>query len=225
MRLFTALVVALSTFAACLALFSRPVSAADGKYCVELTLPWQNSTGSSGTATVTFHDKIPTDATYSGTITVPPGETRTLEIHGFFSTTTSPFDVTPYSATLTYNIGDIALKLVDNSVCAGSTPIINDGRINAYDLGAPLAAYCADGGIALYDIDDAGHGSFAFSASLDQIHTALEQAISSGQNVLIGQGLGDSLYALPSNQLTLVGPDVKEPSKTYTFIAVPDVCG
>ena len=37
--------------------------------------------------------------------------------------------------------------------------------------------------------------------------------------------MGDSLYALSSNQLTLTGPDIKEPAKTYEFLTTPDICG
>ncbi len=79
-------------------------------------------------------------------------------------------------------------------------------------------------GIAVWDIDDQGQGTLAFTASADEISAGLSTAASSGQNQLVAEGMGDSLYALMSNQIALFGPDVKESGKTYQFIAPGDVC-
>jgi hypothetical protein len=108
----------------------------------------------------------------------------------------------------------------------GGTPWIGDGRVNdgPGDLAAPAAAFCNNHTIDLYSINDVGHGSFAFSVSREEIDAALEEAIASGVNVLIAQALGTSLYALSSNELTLVGQDVKEPGKLYMRIMSPNTC-
>ncbi len=104
---------------------------------------------------------------------------------------------------------------------------VGDGRINDGEdqLGAPLAAYCADGGITVWDIAEDGQGTLGFTAALENIHSGLEAAASTGENLLIGEGLGNSLYALPSGQLQFRGPDVREPGKTYDYLTDGAVCG
>jgi hypothetical protein len=105
-------------------------------------------------------------------------------------------------------------------------PGVHDGRINdnGSEMGAPLAAYCEAGALAVYDISATGQGTKAFTATRAEIDAALEEAIASAQNVLIAEGLGNSLYALMSNELTLVGPDVKEPGKLYQRIISAQSC-
>ena len=55
---------------------------------------------------------------------------------------------------------------------------------------------------------------------------ALELAISTGQNQLIASDSnGNQLYALSSNELQIMGPEVHDPNKIYTFIFSPGICG
>lgn len=109
---------------------------------------------------------------------------------------------------------------------AGGPAGINDGRVNngPGDLAAPAAAFCQNRGMDIYSIDGTGRGSFAFSISREAIDAALEQAKATGVNVLIAESGGTSLYALSSNELTLVGHDVKEPGKLYMRIMSPNTC-
>lgn len=102
---------------------------------------------------------------------------------------------------------------------------IEDGRINAYDMGAPVAGYCNTlEGLNVWPIDTDGNGQIDFSVSGEQMRTALQEAVTSGQNVLIAAGArGSSLYALSSNeyQMMRLQPD----GKTYAYIFEPGRCG
>jgi len=104
---------------------------------------------------------------------------------------------------------------------------IDDGRINAYDLGASVAGYCnVEEGVNLWAIAADGSGQADVSVSGAQMRAALEAAVSSGQHQLIAEGaLGSSLWALASNEYQLMGPDINEPGKMYSFIFAPDRCG
>ncbi len=201
-----------------------PVSAsASDQQCWQSAFMYRNDTGAPGTVNLDLHDSAPQTAFYSASFTLAPGETRTVSIFGLFPLSASSFSSSANSGTLTF-LGFGNFSRVDYSLCVDTSGKINDGRINAFDLGAPLAAYCQSGGIAVWDIDSEGQGTLAFTASADQISAALSTAASSGQNQLIAEGMGDSLYALMSNQIALFGPDVKEAGKTYQFIAAGDVC-
>ncbi len=111
-----------------------------------------------------------------------------------------------------------------STVSSGGQASIADGRTNGTDLAAPLAAYCNDGGLAVWDIDAEGNGSHAFDVSAGDISAALEQAVALQQNVMVSEGMGNILYALMSNELALVGvePDTGKP---YQHIMSPNVCG
>lgn len=120
-----------------------------------------------------------------------------------------------------------ALKLAVAEVVSGQPEVVcfTDGRLNNCDLGASLAPYCVDGGIAIYDIAPDATGILAFSVSAAAIDAALSDAASSGLYILVGEGLGDSLYALPDGRLQAMGPEVIDTSKTYTFTFQGDACG
>jgi hypothetical protein len=75
-----------------------------------------------------------------------------------------------------------------------------DPRLNIADIGfAPIAVYCGgDGQVKVLNIVDDGEGQEAFnSAVLD----GLLQAADTGENVLIVENMGSSLWALPGNLL------------------------
>lgn len=105
---------------------------------------------------------------------------------------------------------------------------INDGRINAYDLGAPAALYCTvEFGVSVWDIDFEAHGQFTFAVNYEQLEAAFAQAVASQTNQLIASDAqGNALYALSDGQsITFVGPDLREPEKQYTFMFPRDRCG
>lgn len=104
---------------------------------------------------------------------------------------------------------------------------IYDGRINdgPDELGAPLAAYCSADGIIIWDIGANGKGENGFIVNTADITQGLENAVTTGQNTLIAEAFGNSLYALTSNELSFVSTDLKEPHKQYQFIAPADICG
>lgn len=204
---------------------SPRIALAEDQVCRVFDVDLRNDTGAAGTATIYFGDVgTGNPLTATKTLTLNPGESGKLRFAAFV----------PASATIFLGGGPGSLTIVSinsfgettaDSVC-GSTgvPMIDDGRINAYDLAAPLAAYCSNGGIAVWHIDGEGQGTLAFTTTADQISAALSTAASSQQNQLVAEGMGDSLYALLSNQIALFGPDVKESGKTYQFIAPGDVC-
>ncbi len=154
-----------------------------------------------------------------------------METHTF----TSRFNVTSlanaapaavYNSSLD-NILDIGITACGSDASGTGFGKIGDGRINdgPNELAAPLAAYCtADSGIAMWDIDSEGHGTLVFTASAADIAAGLSQAVASGARVQIAKGGGDSIWALPSNEIALVGPDLRESGKTYVYVAPGDRC-
>ncbi|MBL8134575.1 MAG: hypothetical protein JNL42_22135 [Anaerolineae bacterium] len=106
-------------------------------------------------------------------------------------------------------------------------PRMHDGRINAYDHGAPAALYCTGaGGVSVWDIDGYGNGTFRYAATAGQIESALEAARTGTANQLVsGDSEGNRLYALSDGQsLQFMGPELQEPEKTYRFIFDRAVC-
>lgn len=98
--------------------------------------------------------------------------------------------------------------------------MINDGRINAYDLGAPDALYCiAGGGVSVWEIDLEGNGTYSFYITQEQIDAAFVQALASGVNMLIASDtFGNSFYALSDGHtVSFVAPELREPGKDYVF--------
>lgn len=215
---FTIFALLLSYFA----FLSPTFAAAAGDVCIVVDVNLTNNDTASHSANGYFFNVV-TSAPISGTysLTLSPGESGTLHASGFFPSATTSFLFYPNGLVFTGG----TFRYAADSEC-NTFGKIDDGRINAYDLAAPLAAYCtADNGIAVWDIDAEGHGTLAFTVTKADITKGLSDASASGHNVLIAQGLGDSLYALSTNQLTLVGPNIKEPAKIYEFITSGDRCG
>ncbi len=97
---------------------------------------------------------------------------------------------------------------------------IDDGRINAYDLAAPDALYCVQGGgVSVWDIDTVGQGTYSFAITRAQIEAAFAQAAASGQNTMIdADDLGNALYALSDGHtIQFNAPETNEPWKTYSL--------
>jgi len=104
---------------------------------------------------------------------------------------------------------------------------IDDGRINAYDLGAWVAGYCnVEEGVNLWAIGEDGHGQADVSVDGATMRAALEAAVSSGQNVEIARGpRGTSLWALASGEYQMMGPDARQPGESYVYVFAPGTCG
>ncbi len=228
MRRILAVLALMSLLASYLAFTALPASAAD-QVCWTSQFIYRNDTAMPGDVTIDLHDN-PQTAYYSETVTLQPGVQMTVAIYGLFPSTSGGFSSSANSSSMTFvGFGDFGEVPLSNCITeTPSSPIgsINDGRINAYDLGAPLAAYCtADHGMEVWDIDAAGDGTLAFTVTQDQIVSGLNDASTSGQNTLVGQGLGDSLYATSAGQLILMGPDLREPGKVYQFATTGERCG
>lgn len=222
MRRFTVVTIVLSLLFSCFTFFSPQHAFAQEPICYVFSLTVINSDTIPHTLTMRFRDSVTDETFATGSLTLSPGETGTLRLAAFIPAGVSLS--TPVSGTgldlVSYTLGP-----ADASECAGGgVAMISDGRVNGTDLAAPAAVYCENGGIAVWDISDEGDGMFGFTVTAEQIEAALASAATSGQNVLVGEGLGNSLYALATNELALVGPDIKEPSKTYMYIMAADVC-
>jgi hypothetical protein len=103
----------------------------------------------------------------------------------------------------------------------GILPIL-DGRLNAFDHGAPVAIYCVNGAYDLWDIGTDGSGIYIGSVSAEDASAGLAAAQESGANVLIASIGDNSLWALaPGNRLQLMGADLREAGKQYVFIFAP----
>ena len=104
---------------------------------------------------------------------------------------------------------------------------IHDGRINSYDLGAPVALYCTvGGGVSVWGIDLTGQGTFSFAVTHDEIEAGFTAAVATGVNQLLrADARGNSLYALSDGStITFAGPDLREPWKTYVFTLERSLC-
>jgi hypothetical protein len=106
-------------------------------------------------------------------------------------------------------------------------PSIDDGRINNYDLAAPAALYCAEGGgVIVYDIDLEGNGTRIFAVRGEQLRAGLEAALATGRNSLVMQdGHGHAFWALSSSEFAFTAPEDREPWKQYQFIFQTSRCG
>jgi hypothetical protein len=105
---------------------------------------------------------------------------------------------------------------------------IGDGRINdgGAELGAPLAAYCADNaGITVYDIAEDGTGQVSFRVTGEEIAGALRDAADTATPLLVGEAGGNQLWASPDHILAVLGPEIRDPGKIYRYDFAGDTCG
>lgn len=92
---------------------------------------------------------------------------------------------------------------------------IEDGRVNAHDLAAGAAIYCApNGGVAVWDINIRSEGELTLVASpevIASVPTAPEV------NTLIIEGGSFRLYRLTSGELQVNGPGIYSTDPEYVF--------
>jgi hypothetical protein len=101
------------------------------------------------------------------------------------------------------------------------------GRINPGDIMASAAVGCtAAGGVAVHDVNPVTtNGTFAFHATPQEIISAIQSAVTTGQNTLINQSLlGNTLWALTSGELQVNGFDIGE-GILYEFTFPTAMCG
>jgi len=222
MRRLVVVLTLISVLVSYFAILTPKAALAEDQVCYVFDIVLINNDTVPHTGTIFFGDAATGNPlTNTISLTLNPGETGTLRFAAFVPAGLSIFPGGGPSG-LDF-VTALSFGPADGSACDAGR--INDGRINAYDVGAPLAAYCtSDGGIAVWDISDVGEGTLGFTATGADISAALANAAQSGQNVLVGEGLGNSLYALANGNLMLTGPDVKEAGKIYQFFAGGDVC-
>ncbi len=223
MRHLASVLVVLALFVSSFAFLAIPVANAESYVCWVLEAQYYNDMDHTATTTAEIIRVSPFHIYGQASLTLAPGETGTLRVAALVPA--SDTGVATSGTVVFYYLGGGFYK-ADLSACSEGSEAggIADGRTNGTDLAAPLAAYCNDGGLAIWDIDAEGNGSPAFDVSAGDISAALEQAVASQQNVMVSEGMGNSLYALMSNELALVGvePDTGKP---YQHIMSPNVCG
>ncbi len=89
-----------------------------------------------------------------------------------------------------------------------------DGRVNPADQAAEAAIYCADTGVAIYDINLSAEGDLALFVPYADVDTVPNPP---AENTLIAGGPGFALYRLTSGELQLNGPSDWQ-GKQYVFI-------
>lgn len=132
--------------------------------------------------------------------------------------------VNPNNGTLTYQGQTYTIsefeQLVNGMGIYTCFPWMQDGRLNRFDHGAPVALYCTiGGGVSVWDIDGSGSGTFTYAVESNQIVQAFALATASGINQSLGSDAqGNTLYALSDGvSLQFMGPEISEPGKTYQF--------
>jgi hypothetical protein len=115
----------------------------------------------------------------------------------------------------------ILLATVGQSVSI-KVRMIKDGRLNAYDLGAPIAIYCVpDEYVQVIDIHQDGINPLAFRTNFKSINNAVAQAKAEFNFASIDSGEGDYLSAMMDGSLVAYGPTF-DASKIYRFTFNPD---
>lgn len=92
---------------------------------------------------------------------------------------------------------------------------IQDGRVNAEDVAAGAAIYCNDFGIAIYDLDISGNGTYAFGVPYTEV-TAVGKFPT--ENTLLGSSPGFALYRLTSGEMQLNGLNEGYPPLPFVYI-------
>jgi hypothetical protein len=100
--------------------------------------------------------------------------------------------------------------------------VITDGRVNAWEVGAPAAIYCTFSdethskftGIEVLDITPENNGVLALDATAAEIDAV---GVNPSADSLIAQENGYSLYRAKSGAFYVVSPADAE-GKTYTFV-------
>lgn len=137
-----------------------------------------------------------------------------------FEATSLPISVTNSESVNTFNAvlpeRSLAFQLASGTssgtedsgnVNGGGGPGIIDGRLLADAPGAEgalAAIFPATAGFDVYAIDPAtGQGTFAFRIIRAQVFAAQLEAFESGEPVVINEGSGVTVYALPSGECLL----------------------
>lgn len=123
-----------------------------------------------------------------------------------------------------YNSGSFnsELPLAESALMVSTRPVgIRDGRLNRYDMGAPVAIYCTrQGTLLVLNIDPTtGQGSAGLEFSAENLRAyydpATDSLIRPAQNQLLVQQNGVSLYLLTGGELQVNAFDFE--GKVYDF--------
>jgi hypothetical protein len=195
--------------------------------CNLITMTVVNTARTPGIFQVTIVRDPSLIQVYSVNVTLAPGQTKLITVLFYLPANTpgthaSVSNISP--GVIITNTTSISLPL---GRCVGVA--FTDHRLNSSvdQQGAPVALYCAgDGSVEVWDIDpDTAQGALAFLVPAVQITDGLSRAAAGDGSVKIAEGMGDSLWATPEGGLVVVGPDMREPGKTYQFDFAADTCG
>lgn len=176
-----------------MALALAPRADASARVCVAFAVQLRNDTGTPQTAEIFFGDPNTGEAlTRTVRLTLQPGETGTLRL---VAPARRPFFLGGGPGGLTIVSSSEFGDVIKDSSCFGGR--IDDGRLNgsAKHLAAPVAVYCTAETIDVYTIDpDTGDGFLVIREARSSGQPE------SGQNTLLAQGGGVSLWWLGDGQ-------------------------
>jgi hypothetical protein len=126
----------------------------------------------------------------------------------------------PFDDTFTQTGGSYTLTISGpgnvtfaSDAIASKPASIDDGRLNAFDLAAPFALYCAADSFDIYAIDSAGAGTLALRVGSD----AIAATDATAANALVAEGAGIRVFKLTTGELQAVSaPDFE--GKVYNVI-------
>lgn len=124
-------------------------------------------------------------------------------------------------AVLVFGIIGVASADDDLNTDADGTTYITDGRVNAWEVGAPAVIYCSFSddeqttftGIEVLDVNAEDNGELAMWVSADAINLVSDTPAT---NTLIAEENGYSLYRLTNGDFQLFAPADAE-GKVYSF--------
>ena len=122
--------------------------------CIKLTLGITNGASTEGSLEIQLLDGGSGNSVfYDHTFIVPANSSAHFQVF-IDATIVGPIGFNAPVVSLGI-VAVLSFPTVPWSNCLSNPGHIDDGRINAYDLAAPLAAYCtADHGMEVWDIDD-----------------------------------------------------------------------
>lgn len=118
-------------------------------------------------------------------------------------------------------------EVPSSSISLGAGNFSGNPRLNANDSAAPIGIFCSMGiNLNIWTINlNNSQGTEVINVTLSQIGAAVDQARSTGLNVLLGSFADVSAWALISNEIQIQANDLREPNKKYVVVIPANSCG
>jgi hypothetical protein len=189
-----------------------PADAAD--FCYEGEVNYTNNSSGDVDIYVTLYDANlgVTRGRSRQATDVSPGETVDKIDETFGSSTDLDFLYTTAPVGDGADIGSIGGVVIGaSSIDPCDPPLFQDGRLNFGNADAPVIVYNLDNNrFSFYGVNQAnGVGTELFQISVTTLRPVVEEAVATGQNLLIQERLGVAVYALSAGtcQMNVFRPD------------------